>query len=357
MRNISGYIGTYTKDTGNGRAEGIYSFVLNPANGAIEDLALAVRSPNPSYLALPPSKKYLYAVNELQEYEGAPCGAVSAFAIEKDTGSLTFLNRKNSEGAAPCHIAINAAADRAIVSNYTSGTVAVFPLEENGRLADVSAVLRLTGSGPDRNRQASSHAHSFLFDPGSGRGFACDLGADRIMAYLVEGGSLKPMPVLWFSAHPGAGPRHGIFHPSGEYAYFINELDSTVDALTFTPSAAGCFEKIQTISVLPAGAGPGNTGAAIKCSPDGRFLYTSNRGYDSVAVCRILGTGHLELADIVPSGGAKPRDFAIDPTGQFLVVCHQDSDNLAVFRRDPLTGLLRNQGEYPVPSGVCVIFA
>jgi 6-phosphogluconolactonase len=176
------------------------------------------------------------------------------------------------------------------------------------------------------------------------------------MAYLVAGASLKPMAVPWFSSNPGAGPRHGIFHPSGEYAYFINELDSTVDALKVTPSAAACFERIQTISVLPANPGTGNTGAAIKCSPDGRFLYTSNRGYDSIAVCRILGTGLLELADIVPSGGAKPRDCAIDPSGQFLVVCHQDSDNLAVFSIDPRTGLLRQKGEYPAPSGVCVIF-
>jgi 6-phosphogluconolactonase len=356
MKKTGGYIGTYTQDTGNGRAEGIYAFDLNPANGAIDNFRLAARSPNPSYLAVSPSKKYLYAVNELKEFEGSPSGAVSAFALE-DTGTLAFLNQKRSEGTAPCHIAINAAADTAVVSNYTSGTVAVFPLEENGRLADVAVVMQLTGSGPDRERQAASHAHSFVFDPGSSRGFACDLGADRIMAYLVAGASLKPMEVPWFSSNPGAGPRHGIFHPSGKYAYFINELDSTVDALKLTPSAAACFKRIQTISVLPSwAAGSGNTGAAIKCSPDGRFLYASNRGIDSIAVYRIRGTGRLDLLEIDSSGGVKPRDFAIDPTGQFLVVCHQDSDNLAVFSIDPRTGRLNKKGEYPAPSGVCVVF-
>jgi 6-phosphogluconolactonase len=176
------------------------------------------------------------------------------------------------------------------------------------------------------------------------------------MSYSIKHRSLIPAG-SWFSANPGSGPRHGLFSPSAQYAYIINELDSSVDVLAYTPAAPESFQRIQNISVLPGSTGYTNTAAAIKIAPDARFLYTSNRGYDSIAVFRILSTGLLEPAGIVPSGGVKPRDFAIDPSGRFLLVCHQDSDNLVVFGIDETTGLLQKKREYPAASGTCVIFA
>jgi 6-phosphogluconolactonase len=342
MSLINGFIGTYT-DGPLGRAKGIYSFTLNE-NGAVENLALVAECANPAYLTLSPSKKRLYVVNE------GPEGAVSAYNLEAEKPRL--LNQKPSNGASPCHIVLNNAATHAFVANYMSGTLCALPLEPDGSLGEPAQVIQLTGSGPNKERQEASHAHFCMLDQSNSHVFACDLGADRLMAYrLSPDQALEPLPP--YSARPGAGPRHGVFHPDGDMAYIGYELDSTVDALRY--DGQGGFERLQSLSTLPPAFQRPSWVAAIKLSPDARHLYVSNRGHDSIAVYELNASKTLALVDILSSGGKNPRDFAIDPSGNFLLACHQDSDNLVVFRIDRATGLFTKVGEYSMPSGVCVL--
>jgi 6-phosphogluconolactonase len=365
MKNTqTGFIGTFTKGAG-GRADGIYAFTLNAQTGALETRVVAA-TVNPAYLALSPSKKFLYAVNETNEFEGKPTGAVSAFA--RDGDGLRFINRQSSEGKGPCHIVINDTEACAVVANYREGTLAVLPLSPDGSLMPARQVIRFTGSGPNPERQEGAHAHSFFFDKHYRFGFACDLGTDRVMVYRFAPDAdspLSPTTPPWVSAKPGAGPRHAVFHPSGRLAYVLNEIDSTVDVLAYDETH-GNFEKLQSLSTLPQGAEAFNASAAIKISHDGRFLYCSNRdssdqGHDnSIAIFKVSDSsgnfGALEPAGSALSGGKSPRDFAIDPSGNFLIACNQDSDNIVVFRIDRATGNITPIKEYAVPSPVCVIF-
>lgn len=344
MSLINGFIGTYTN--GQGRAKGIYSFTLNE-NGAVENLALAAECVNPAYLSLSPSKKRLYVVNETSE------GMVSAYNIE--TENLRFLNQKPSNGASPCHIVINNAATHAFVANYLSGTICALPLESNGSLGESAQLIQFTGRGPNKERQEASHAHFFMLDQSNTHGFACDLGADRLVGFRLSPNQRHtPLALLPpYNARPGSGPRHGVFHPNGDMAYIAYELDSTVDTLRY--DGQGSFERLQTLSTLPPTFQRPSTVAAIKLSPNASHLYVSNRGHDSIAVYALNAGKTLTLVDILPSGGKTPRDFAIDPSGTFLLACHQDSDNLVVFRIDRDTGLFTKTGEYPMPSGVCIL--
>ncbi|MFP3090512.1 lactonase family protein [Treponema sp. TIM-1] len=349
-KQATGFIGTYTEGAYGGRGRGIYSFTLD--GKTLEGPVLAAEARNPSYLALGPSKKTLYAVNELAEFEGTPTGALSAFAVE---GGLRFLNQQKSGGRDPCHIAIDARGAYGVVSNYTGGTLGVFPLEKN--LGEALQVIRFSGRGPNPRRQEGPHAHSFIFDREQRRGFCLDLGTDRIMAYDVHWGASKPLvpaAVPWFSVKPGAGPRHGVFDPSGEVLYLANELDASLDVLRYIPASGG-FEPEQTLSTLPQ-KGEDDTAAAVRLGPGGKFLYVSNRGHNSIAWFRVGPRGLLTPEDWVSSQGRTPRDFCFSPGNDFLVVCNQHSDNLVVFRVDSETGKLTPWGEYPVPTPVCVVF-
>jgi len=351
---INGYIGTYTQHSGSGRAEGIYFFSLNTSNGKMERLCLAADISNPSYLALAASKKYLYAVNEVQEFEGYPTGAVTAFAVDQSSFRLQPLNQRQSGGKGPCHIALSPKdsdhAELAVVSNYSSGAISVFPLRDDGTLSEISQTIQLEGSGPVENRQKTSHAHSFAFAPDGRSGLACDLGSDRILSYSVKNSALLSMP--YFQSAPGSGPRHLSFHPDGTLVYCVNELNSTIDVLS---CSAGILRNMQTVSTLPEGRVHTSTASAIKISADARFLYASNRGHNSIAIFNADNDGLLKLKAVIPTGGKTPRDFTIDNSGQFMLVCNQDSDNLVVFEIDQTQGILFKKWEYPVPSGVCVV--
>lgn len=351
------YVGTYT----GGTSRGIYLVDFDASSGKWGGHpALAGASENPSFLALHPSGRFLYAVNELKTFHGESTGAVSAFAVVPATGRLTLLNQQPSEGIDPCHLVIDAAGRYVLLANYTSGTVAVFPLAADGRLGGASAVRRVSGSGPVRDRQEGPHAHDIVLDQAGRFALWADLGSDRVRVDRFDdaAGRLEPNDPDGVGIQPGSGPRHMAWHPSGRALYVLSELSSKVSALRFD-AARGALELFQTSASRAAGATGKNLAAEIAVSPDGRFLYASNRGDDNLAVFAIDATS-LALAPVghVPTGGRTPRSFAIDPSGRWLLAANQDSDSLVVFRLDAATGLPVAVGaRITVPAPVCVLFA
>ena len=351
------YVGTYT----GGESRGIYLLELDRSSGRfVSDPILAGETENPSFLALHPSGRFLYAVNELRTFEGKPTGTVSAFSVDPATGRLAFLNRQASEGTDPCWVVVDAAGKHVLVANYTSGTVAVLPLSPDGRLQPASSVRHGSGSGPVRARQEGPHAHTVVLDAASRYALWTDLGADRVRVdrFDAAAGTLEPNDPDGLALAPGSGPRHLAWHPSGRAVYVLGELSATVSTLGFD-AGRGSLELAQTLSARAAGATAQNTAAEIVVSPDGRFLYTSNRGDDDLAVFAIDGASlQLAPAGRVPSGGRGPRSFALDPSGRWLVTANQGSGSLVVFRRDPATGLPSAVGApVAVPEPVCVLFA
>jgi 6-phosphogluconolactonase len=349
-------VGTYT----GGESRGIHRFELHPATGAWTDPILAGESENPSFLVLHPNGRVLYAVNELGAFAGATMGAVSAFAIDPAKGTLTLLGQQASGGADPCHLAVDRGGRNVLVANYTGGSVAVLPIGADGGLRPASVVRRHEGTGPNRERQEKPHAHAIVFDPSERFALAADLGADRIFIYRfgAAAGSLEPNQPGAAELEPGSGPRHLAWHPSGKYLYAISELRSTVTALRYD-AGRGALEAFQVLTTLPPGFSGQNTAAEVAVSQDGRFLYASNRGDDSLVLFTIDATsGALAPAGRVPAGGSTPRSFAIDPSGRWLLVANQDSDSIAVFRLDPVTGRPERVGPLlAITKPVSVLFA
>jgi 6-phosphogluconolactonase len=348
------YVGTYTAGGG---GEGIYLFRLDLSDGSLKHAGTTRGVVNPSYLTLAPGRRFLYTVNEVEDYEGGRSGSVSAFAVEQKTGALRLLNRRASKGGAPCYITAADSGRFVLVANYSGGNVAVLPVGEDGSLGEAVDVEQDTGSGPNRERQEAPHAHSVLLDRANRFAYSCDLGTDKVMIYRFEqsSGRLTPNVPPSVSSKPGAGPRHLTFHPRGRFAYVLNELDSTVTAFAHV-AARGTLRELQTLSTLPKGFAGENTGADIHLTPDGRFLYCSNRGHDSLACFRIdARTGVPRPAGHTPTGGRTPRNFAIEPTGRFLLAANQKSGNIVTFRIDPRTGGLTPTGQSAqVPSPVCL---
>ena len=350
------YVGSYT----GGGSRGIYHFELDTPTGARTEPALAGESENPSFLALHPSGRVLYAVNEIGTFGGATTGAVSAFAIDAATGKLTPLGQRASGGADPCHLVVDRSGRNVLVANYGGRSVALLPLGTDGRLQPASVVRWHAGFGPNRARQEGAHAHAIVLDPAERFALAADLGADRVFVYRFDGAAarLEPNDPETAALEPGSGPRHLAWHPSGAYLYVINELRSTVTAFRYDGSR-GTLEPFQTITTLPAGFSGRNTAAEVAASPDGRFLYASNRGDDSLALFAIdFASGALAPLGHVPTGGRTPRQFAIDPSGRWLLAANQDSDSIVFFRLDPATGRPAPAGRsLAIPKPVCILFA
>lgn len=348
------YVGTYTR----GESRGIYLLRLNGATGEVSGLSLAAEAENPSFLALHPSLRYLYAVHEVSSLEGEPGGAVSAFSIEED-GRLRLLNRQSSGGSGPCYISLDAAGRNALVANYGGGSVAVLPIASDGRLKKISSRVQHQGSSVHPRRQQGPHAHCIVLDPANRLAFAADLGLDQILVYRFDGdrGTLAPHPTPSASLAAGAGPRHFTFHPTGRWAYSINELNSTVTVFSYD-SEQGTLSELETLSTLPPDLEVSNTTAEVQVHPSGKFLYASNRGHDSLAIFEIdPSEGHLRMAGHQSTLGRTPRNFGIDPSGRFLLAANQGSDSLAVFRIQPDTGRLIPTGQLlKVPAPVCVKF-
>jgi 6-phosphogluconolactonase len=349
------WIGTYTGP----QSQGIYAFRFDDETGALSPMGLAAETPSPSFLALHPNGKVLYAVNETHDGPGNS-GMVTAFAIDPASGRLTKINEQPSRGADPCHLAVDATGQYLVVANYTGGNFVVFPLAEDGRLAAASSILANRGSGPNHERQDGPHAHDVVFDAANRFLIAVDLGLDQLFVYRFDpaAGTFTFGNPASVRVPPGAGPRHFAFHPDRRHAYSINELDSTVTALEWDPSA-GRLTADTSVSTLPAGFTGENSTAEVEVDPRGRFLYGSNRGHDSIAVFRINpASGALTLIAHTLTRGKEPRHFTLDPSGRWLVAGNQNSNTLAVFRVDQTAGTLSPAGDLvSVGSPVCILFA
>jgi 6-phosphogluconolactonase len=352
MGTVMIYVGTYTS----GESKGIYRLHLDLATGALSPTGEPTEAVNPSFLALHPSGRFLYAVNETGEKADDPSGGVSAFAVDADTGALTYLNRQESGGAAPCHVTISTDGRHALVANYAGGTVSVLPIAADGRLGKATAVVRHSGKSV-KPQQASPHPHSVNLDAANRFALVADLGIDQVIPYRFDAakGLLERRDKGTLNLPAGAGPRHLAFHPSGRQAYVIDELDSTITRLDYD-AGSGALTAAQRTSTLPEGFAGKNSTAEVAVHPDGGLLFGSNRGHDSIAIFTIdAKTGALTAAGHEPTGGKNPRHFAIDPTGAYLLAANQDSDTIAVFRIDRATGRLDPAGAPTrVPKPVCL---
>ncbi len=358
------YVGTYTEPIrfGSGRilqgkGEGIYVYRLDPSSGAMELTSKATGITNPSYLAFDSSHHFLYAVNELKTYEGQPTGTVSAFAVDPKTGTLEFLNKRPTHGTDPCHVLVDKKRAYVFVANFMSGSVCVLRVLDDGSLGEASDFIQHQGSSIDPVRQYGPHAHSVTLDEANRFALVPDLGLDKLMVYRFdrERGVLEPNSAPWLKMTPGAGPRHVALHPSGRFAFLINELDSTLVALSYD-GKNGTFKELQVVPTLPDGFRGESTCADVHVSPSGAFVYGSNRGHDSIVIYKIdQRTGGLTYVGHEPTQGKTPRNFGIDPTGRFLLAANQDSDTIVTFQIHPQTGKLHPTGQVTqVPTPVCV---
>ena len=350
------YIGTYTQPN---KSDGIYVLHLDPATGALSEPQLAGKTISPSFLALHPNHKYLYAVNEVADFQGKKSGAVSAFAIDAKNGQLTFLNQQPSGGEGPCYVGLDHTGKVALVANYNSGSVASFPIGDDGKLKNAATIDQHTGKSANPQRQEGPHAHCFDVDPANHFALANDLGLDKIFVYKLDtaSGKLTPNTPPTASVPDGSGPRHLAFSRDGRYVYCINEIASTVTAFQYDGSK-GTLQMIETMSTLPANFHGSSTCAEIILHPSGKFLYGSNRGHDSIAIFAIdPATGKLTAAGHESTQGKTPRGFNIDPTGQYLLAANQNTDNVVLFRIDQNTGALKPAGSsVKVGSPVHVVF-
>jgi 6-phosphogluconolactonase len=351
------YVGTYTQE--GSKSQGIYAFRFDPTTGQSTALGLAAETTNPSFVALHPNGRFLYAVNELQKYNGPNSGGVSAFAVDPGTGKLTFLNEVPSRGADPCYIIVDKSGKWVLVANYTGGSVAVFPIHEDGRIGEATTFVQHHGHGADPKRQEGPHAHSIDLSPDNRVAFGDDLGLDELLVYKFDSskGTLTANIPPFVKLDPGSGPRHFALHPSGKFGYVVAEMASTVTALSVDLNR-GRVRRLQTISTLPKDFKGENDDAEVHVHPSGKFLYASNRGHDSIAVFAIdANKGTLSKIDDVPTQGKIPRSFEIDPTGHFLLAENSKSDNIVIFRIDQNTGRLTATGQVlEVGSPVCVKF-
>lgn len=349
------YIGTYTQRG----SQGIYLARFDLGSGKLSLQGLAAEVVNPSFLAIHPRGNFVYAVGEVGQFAGGKGGAVSAFAVDRETGKLALLNQKSSRGAGPCHIVIDPTGKNALVANYGGGSVACLPIGDDGRLGEATSFFQHEGSSVNRRRQEGPHAHSINLDPANRFAFAPDLGIDKIMIYRFDPAAhrLEPNDPPAAPVAPGSGPRHFDFHPSARFAYSIHELASTITAFEYE-AGRGALKAIQTVSTLPEGFEGNNTTADIHVHPSGKFLYGSNRGHDSIAMFAVdAATGKLKPLGHQATEGKTPRNFGIDPTGAFLLAANQDTDNVVVFRIDAATGKLEPTGQsIRVPMPVCIKF-
>ena len=337
------FIGTYTKKT----SEGIYVYKFNTKIGEATYVSTFKGIKNPSFLALNPKENTIYAVSETSS------GMVEALNFDKSTEKLSLINSQSSGGADPCYITLDKTYKWALVGNYSSGNLSIFPVNNDGSLGESKQKIQHEGTGPNKERQEAPHVHSVNIAPNNKDIFVADLGIDKLMKYQLDaqtGELSKKMPV---NLPAGAGPRHFEFHPNGKYAYVINELQSTITAFEYKN---GTLKPLQTITTLPKNYSGKNSCADLHISSDGKFLYGSNRFHDSIVIYKVSPTtGKLAILEHEFVKGKTPRNFMIDPTGKFLLVANQDSDNITIFTRNSKTGKLAFTGkEISISMPVCL---
>lgn len=349
------YIGTYTGAT----SKGIYVTRLNLTTGGLSEPRLSAETPNPSFLAVRAAEDYLYAVNEVDSFDGQKTGSVSAFRIDRTSGMLFSLNQRSSGGPGPAHLSVDPKGRAVLVANYGGGSVELLPIGKDGALGAPTSFIQHTGSSVNPERQREPHAHQIIVDPSDRFAYVADLGLDKVMIYRFDGAkpSLTAASPASAPVAPGAGPRHVTISASGRFAYVINELNCTITAFE-RDGSTGALKAIQTLSSLPPGVAQEKrfSTAEIALSPAGAFLYGSNRGHNSISVFAVDGTsGKLTYVANTPTQGKTPRGFAIEPGGGFLIAGNQESDSVVVFRIDRVTGTLTPAGA-PVTVGAPVDF-
>jgi 6-phosphogluconolactonase len=348
------YFGTYTAKA----SKGIYAYRFQPASGKLAAIGVVAEAPNPSFLALSPNRRHLYAVN-WKGSETVKGDTVSAYAVDGHTGRLTFLNKVASRGEMPTHLTVDGSGRMLLAVNYGSGSVAAFAIGQDGRLSEATGFDQHRGSSVVKGRQDGPHAHAVVLSADNRFAFVADLGLDEVFSYRLDpskaGFAANSPPLIKVS--PGAGPRHLAFHPNGKLLYANNEINSTVTSFAYD-AAAGALREVQTVSTLPADFRGTNSTAEIQTDAAGRFLYVSNRGHDSIAVFAIdAGRGTLTPVEHVSTQGRTPRNFSLDPTGGYLFAANENSDTVVLFRVDANTGRLTPAGQVlEVASPSCVIF-
>ena len=351
------YVGTYTED--GSKSKGIYAYRYDAATGEITALGLAAETTNPSFVAVHPNGRFLFAVNEVGDYKGPNSGGVSAFAIDRATGKLTFLSEVASRGADPCYITVDKTGKFVLVANYTGGSVAVFPVLGDGKLGEASAFVQHKGHGTNPERQEGPHAHSIDLSADNRFAYVDDLGLDELLVYRFDNkkGSLTPNDPPFTKLDAGVGPRHFALRADGNFAYVVSEMGRSVTVFS-NDATGGKLQLLQTVTTLPKDFTGRNDDAEIEIHPSGKFLYASNRGHDSIAVFAIdPAKGTLTLVEYAPTQGKEPRSFEIDPTGTLLFAENQKSDSIVVFRIDEKKGRLTPTGKVlEVGSPVCVKF-
>jgi 6-phosphogluconolactonase len=348
------FVGTYTELEGS-QSEGIYVYRMDPSSGELTSEKSVKGVLNPSFLEIHPGGRFFYVVNEVQNYGGQPGGGVSTFSIEPD--QVNFLNDQLSQGSDPCYVSVEQTGRFVLVANYTSGSIAMLPTQSDGRLGPACDMIQHAGSSVHPERQTGPHAHCILPDPTNRFAVAVDLGLDKLLIYQMDLENGKLHKHAEVDVQPGAGPRHLTFHPNGQFAYLINELNSTLIGYRYHAGNAQ-FEELQTVPALPKDFHGENLCADIHISPNGKYLYASNRGHDSL-VCFFIdeNTGELIYQNHTSTEGREPRNFAIDPSGAFLLVANQKTNSIVTFGIEPESGELSRTGHrLEVPMPVCLKF-
>ena len=347
------YVGTYTGHD----SQGIYGYRFDASTGHLTSLGLGAQRDNPSFLTVAPGRRFLYAVNEVDQYKGQPTGAVSAFSIDHATGKLSLLNQVSAHDPGPAYISIDRTGKYVFIANYPLGSVAVFPVLADGKLGAASDFVRHKGSSIDKKRQSGPHGHAIELSSDNHFAIAADLGLDQLIVYPFDARTGKLGPPHVVKIKPGSGPRHITFSPDGKFVYLINEMGGTMTVFSYG-AAQGKLKELQTVSTLHGGFKGENSTAEIAVHPSGKFVYGSNRGDDSIVVFAIdHATGRLTFVERVPTQGKTPRNFALDPSGRWLFAANQDSNSIVTFQVNQETGRLTPTGQaVRVPEPVCVVF-
>ncbi|MDP6111003.1 MAG: lactonase family protein [Planctomycetota bacterium] len=345
------FVGSYS----DAAQSGIHVYRLDSEKGAIEPISAIGGVKNPSFLAISPNKRNLYAVSEIGDFEGKPVGGVSGFSIDLEKGELQHINDQPCGGSGPCHLSVDQTGRYIVVANYGGGSVSMLPINEDGSLGEVSDFHQHEGSSVNEGRQKEPHAHSFFIDNSNRHALCSDLGIDKVMIYKLDLENGKLVPAGHAPIQPGAGPRHLDFHPNGKFIYVINELDNMMNVLNYN-AETGETSDVEHVPTLPADFGGDSYTADVHISADGRFLYGSNRGHNSIVIYSVdADTGKITLVGHEPTQGDHPRNFCIDPSGQFLFAANQNNDNIVPFRIDQETGELNETGHITeVNKPVCV---